>query len=359
MPGQDPSELCVECQQRDARLQIRNRRLCADCFTRYVNSKVLKRMESYRFKNLDGNQKRRLFLPVSAGISSLVLLYILDTQLQRQIANRNRTAYDLVIACVVPYDQTDTASIREWYAQLESRLSSHKFLPVVDLHASLMLDRSLENDLRQLDYHRQNDESDSAFFARLLGSTASVTTAADLRSILLRRLLVAMAKEQNCESILWGHSDSRLAAMSLADVAKGRGGSVPSTIADGPSPFGISFNYPVRDLFKTELYTYASVLPEHLFEATGDIEQITQTSTLRNTAIDTLLSEYINSQGEKYPSIMANVVRTASKLEARSATHSCKLCVQPILDRRESPLLDNRQLCYGCQRMKQDISPST
>ncbi|KEF55344.1 uncharacterized protein A1O9_08094 [Exophiala aquamarina CBS 119918] len=328
--------VCVECRERDAELNIRNRRLCTECFSRYVNSKVLKRMESYRFKILGGDQRCRLLLPLSGGISSLVLLQILDSQLQRQIAKRNMTAYELVIAHVVLPDEPTSTFNNKPFSHLAQRFPSHKFLPEFAFSASLSLDETLEQDLKILGLERQNQESNVDFFDRIMASATSVTTRADLRSISLRRLIVAIATAHGCESIVWGHSDSRLAALVLADVAKGRGGSVPSTIADGPSPFGVNFNHPLRDLFNTELETYASKLPEPLVEI-GAARELNNRppsqppSSLRDTAIDSLLTDYINTQGLKYPSIMANVVRTAGKLEVRHSPNLCRVCVQPIV----------------------------
>lgn len=359
MPDNTPKVLCVECRERDADLNIRNRRLCVECFGRYVNSKILKRMESYRFKSLDANHKRRLLLPLSGGVSSLVLLQVLDIQLQRQSTNRNRTAYDLIIAHVVLPDQSASVFNDQQLAQLAQRFSSHEFLPKFALSASLSLDKSIQDDLRHIGCERHDQESDVDFFNRIVSSATSVTTRADLQSLLLQRLIVAIAKAHGCESIVWGHSDSRLAALTLAGVAKGRGGSVPSTITDGPSPFGVNFNHPLRDLFKAELETYASTLPEPLGEV-GTTETDPQPpASLRNTAIDNLLTDYINTQGIKYPSIMANVVRTGEKLEVRPNSNFCRLCVQPILS-GSNPPSHVPALCYGCERMKQDIkTPDT
>ena len=358
MPAENSAAICVDCRERDAGLDVRNRRLCAPCFTRYVNSKVLKRMESYRFKNLSGDQKRRLFLPISGGVSSLVLLQILDAQLQKQIASRNRTAYDLVVARVILPEEAHAITTEEHYSQLAQRFSTHDFLPLFALHDAIHVDSNIENDFRHLGMRRQTGESDAAFLGRLLSGTTSVTTRTDLQSIVLRRLLVSAAKEQNCESVIWGHSDSRLAALSLADVAKGRGGSVPSTIADGPSMHGINFNFPARDLFKAELETYAQAISDPLLERVLETEGAMRTpSTIRNTSIDDLLRYYITSQSEKYPSIMANVVRTASKLEPQNMVAkvaACSVCVMPIAGRHESINSDS-MLCYGCERIKQEM----
>lgn len=355
------NHICVDCHDREASLQIRNRRLCDSCFIRYVDSKALKRMGSYRFRTLSPDQKRRLFLPISGGISSIVLLHILNLQLQRQVANRNRTAYDLVVARVVLPEEHESTTTNSDYEGLARRFGAHTFLPLIALQDVLRLDINLEDDLKHLGVVRQVDETDETFFHRILYQTTSATARSDLQTILLQRLLITIAKEQDCESVLWGHSDSRLAALALAEVAKGRGGSVPSAIADGQSMFGINFNYPLRDVFKAELRTYAQVVSDPLLAQTGEADVAIQPpSILRNTSIDNLLNAYITSQGEKYPGIMANVVRTASKLEAKGVHDDgddllrCLFCCTFTMESRRGSGT-NSVLCYGCERMKKDM----
>ncbi len=311
-------------------------------------------MGSYRFKNLSGNHKKRLLLPLSGGFSSLVILHVLDAQLSRQLEKQNRTAYDLVLIHIVLPDSTDSVSAA-WCERISSRFSSHEFLPPVTVHDALQIDDRLEQDLLHIGIRRTAGDSDSEFYSSVLSSTRSVTTRTDLTELFSRRLLVSMAKQYTCESIVWGHSDSKLAAQALADVAKGRGGTIPADISDGLSTTGVNFNYPMRDLFKSELELYATVLLEPL-EVMSDIDA-GPTPSIRNTSIDTLLSNYILSQGEKYPSIMANVVRTVSKLQVPehvSEAALCRLCKHQI--QPQGPEKDqNKTLCYGCERMKQDI----
>ncbi|KIV93994.1 hypothetical protein PV10_05160 [Exophiala mesophila] len=348
--------LCVDCRENTSDLQIRNRWLCNECFQRYVSSKVSKRMESYRFGNLAVNETRRLLLPLSGGVSSMVLLQVLDGELHKQALKRNRTAYELIICNVILPDEHDSTIRNDLYVQAGERFPGHKFIPPMAFEDLFKYDDRIESDLLHLGVGRPEGESDGNFLKGILSSTTSATAHEDLQSILLRRLIVSVAKAHDCEGILWGHSDSRLASMALSHVSKGRGGSVPSLTADGPSCHGINFNYPVRDLFKPELATYASVLSEPLVSLEGhDTSARRVTPSLRNTAIDTLLTNYINSQGEKYPSIMANVVRTAGKLDrtANGQSQLCLVCSEPssIINGEAADNL----LCYGCLRMKQDI----
>ena len=365
MPGKVLQDACVDCQAVEATLDIRKRRLCGDCFITYVKSKVLKRMESYRFKNQDKDSRRSLLLPISGGISSLVLLQVLESHMQQQLSKRGRTAYELQVVLVdedTGMNEPQRVDRTVWYGKLRSQFPSLSFLTVKDLSEVFELDLALEDDLRAFGFTRQEGESDRDLTSRVLSSAASVTAGADVYEILLNRLIMSCAMHNHCESILWGHSDSRLAAKALAGVAKGRGGSLPFEVCDGPSRSGVNYNYPLRDLFKPELRLYASLLPEVFAETVANEAPAQREKTsIRHTSIDDLLTDYINSQGEKYPSIMANVVRTASKLqgpELNGATKSCTICLVPYQDVTQDTF-DERHLCYACSRTRRDICGDT
>lgn len=344
------NKLCEQCHTNEVSQEIRKRHICKDCFTQYVNSKVRKRMESYRFKNLSGDQKKRLLLPLSGGVSSLCLLQILDAQLEEQIAKQNRTAYELLLVHVDLLDVQEEVSA-EWYSVLSERFPLHRYLPMMRIYEAFQIDESLAADLSHLDLRRDEEHNDREFYEDIMTSTKSVTTRSDLTTLMMKRLLVATAKQHRCDSILWGHSDSRLAAQALSEVAKGRGGTVPGALADGTSSDGVNSNCVMRDLFKSELELYASILNPPLEVFKGEMEGEPVTS-IRNTSIDQLLNSYITSQGEKYPSIMANVVRTASKLQVPQSASDASIC--PVC-RAELEIQSNEIICYGCIRMKQDI----
>ena len=314
-------------------------------------------MESYRLKSDSSHQQRKLLLPVSGGVSSVVLLQVLDSHIQRQLASRGRAAYDLHVLIVDTSctDQDSTAA--SLLERFKDTFTSPHF-SLLSLDAVFKLDDDIHDALSELGFHRDGQEESMAALERLLKSATTPTCRSDLFEILLLRLVVAFAKSQGCESILWGHSDSRLAATTLSNVAKGRGAALPTQTGDGPSPWGLQFNYPLRDLFKSELEIYASFLPTHLNNTiVPDIPASTKPS-IRETSIDDLLTAYITSQGAKYPSIMANVVRTASKLCMPAPAEvdvACSLCATPVT----STTGNNPQngLCYACLKIKAEIIP--
>jgi cytoplasmic tRNA 2-thiolation protein 2 len=329
----------------------------SECFTKYVKSKVLKRMESYRLKNDSSHQQRKLLLPVSGGVSSVVLLQVLDSHIQRQLASRGRAAYDLEVL-VIDKSSIDQSPSPVGLVECFKDTFPHSRFSLVSLDAVFKIDYDIHDALSSLGFHMEGAEEPQAELERLMKSATTPTTRADLFEILLLRLIVGFAKCQACEGILWGHSDSRLAAIALSNVAKGRGGALPNQIGDGSSPWGLNFNYPLRDLFKSELELYAGLLSTRVSKIIIPDLQAPAVSSIRETSIDDLLTIYITSQGEKYPSIMANVVRTASKLRMPATTGAdaaCRLCATPITSTPSE--LSRSGLCYGCLKIKFEIKP--
>jgi cytoplasmic tRNA 2-thiolation protein 2 len=311
-------------------------------------------MESYRLKNDVSGIPRKLLLPVSGGISSVVLLQILDSQLQRQLSKRGQNAYTLLIVMIETPSLALEESLSRRYDELKARFPSHDF-SLKSLSEVFELDSNIFEDFSELRARKMQNNQTSLI--DLLSSAATASARADILQLLLTRLIVAIAKQNACEAILWGHSDSRLAAKALSCVAKGRGGYLPYEVGDGPSPWGITFNYPMRDLFKPELVTYANALPDEISRLViHDADPAGASISVRATAIDDLLSTYINNQGEKYPSIMANVVRTATKLRLPSSstkhiTSLCSVCAMPALDTQAIRGAADSGLCYACQRL--------
>jgi cytoplasmic tRNA 2-thiolation protein 2 len=332
----------------------------SDCFIKYVSSKPVKRMESYRLKDDASEQPRRLLLPLSGGISSVVLLQILDLQLQRQASKRGRTSYELYILTVEIPSMHFDGSVATTFHHLNQKYSSHSF-SLVPLSEVFNLDSNVLEAFSDLG--AREGKTPHASLDSLLSCTKTASSRADVLQLLLTRLIVAFAKLNSCDAILWGHSNSRLAAKALSGVAKGRGGFLPFEIADGPSPWEFTFYYPLRDLFKSELSAYANALSDD-FSKLVTPDSAPAPTSLRATSIDDLLSDYINSQGEKYPSIISNVVRTAGKLQAlpnsaKQAVSLCSICTMPTLESMTIQANDslntdssNIMTCYACHCLK-------
>jgi cytoplasmic tRNA 2-thiolation protein 2 len=288
----------------------------------------------------------------------VVLLHILGRQIQRQIAKRGQIAYELHVLMVDTSAPEPSGRASGVFNDLKQNFHSHSFSSK-PLSEIFELDSTIFEDLSDLGARKL--ETPQASLDALLSRTTTASSRTDVLQLLLTRLIVAVAKTNICDAVLWGHSDSRLAAIALSNVAKGRGGYLPFEIADGPTPWGVTFYYPLRDLFKSELVTYANVLPDAFPKLlVFDAVPAAAPPSIRATSIDDLLSNYINAQGEKYPSIMANVVRTAGKLQSTfspttQASSMCSICVMP--DLTVSRETGDSSICYACLRLKLEMKP--
>ncbi|RKF57848.1 Cytoplasmic tRNA 2-thiolation protein 2 [Erysiphe neolycopersici] len=322
-------------------------------------------MEGYRVRGSKLQAPKKLLLPLSYGPCSSSLLQILDNHLQGQYDRMKRVAYELV---VVHIDLYVTASDREFSArkleQFKSRFPRHQFISF-GLEESLRLE---EIGWASLGIARLSEsESPTEKLRQYLTSVKSPTDRADIISILLTRLLVHIGKKNNCSSILFGDSTTKLAEKTLTETAKGRGISLPWQICDGTSAHGIGFNYPMRDLLKKEIVTFCLLTSS--LESLIIFDQIASVSANpKSITINDLMLQYFQSTEENYPSIVANVVRTVSKLSvaADKTKISCGVCGFPsisneifskqshqasdiILSTDKSDL--EKTICHGCLKL--------
>ncbi|MCJ1366693.1 cytoplasmic tRNA 2-thiolation protein 2 [Acarospora aff. strigata] len=345
---------------------------------RYIRSKPLKRLESYRVKGDPKDNQRTLLLPVSCGVSSVTLLHILDQQLLGQLERTGRTGYSLHVLLVdTSTEEADAATveqldiIRGRYPQLTYTVLVLSKVFSYGINFANTLSQSLPDDNVPASLPLLTNEER---LHELLSSVPSATSRSDVLGILRTRLIVEFAKAQGCETVLWGDSTTRLAEKTLAETAKGRGFSLPWQTAEGASPYGVHFSYPLRDLLKKELLTYSELTSPPLTPLIMKQRPSPPVSaSARNTTIDALMSQYFESVELNYPSIVANVVRTSSKLRVPRNwrdEQECGLCGLPIEpdfggidgwagDQQEetasskagdTDMLTTSGLCYGCAR---------
>lgn len=325
-------------------------------------------MESFRVRNAAPDHQRKLLLALSFGVSSVTLLHILDHQLKTQKTKTGRTGFALHVVFIEIPGTKSSLSAEEAVRRAQELYPDHQYasLPLHDIFC-LVPDSTL-SDLVQ-DLSTVKDVSHAERLAHLINSLGSATARTDVLTTLTIRLVVEYARSTGCESILWGDSTTKLAEKTLSETAKGRGYSLPWRIADGESPFGVAFHYPLRDVLKKELVSYVEHCESSLSSLVFDSQTNTPASmSSKNTTIDDLMKQYFESVEDNFPSIVSNVVRTTSKLDAPSNIASaprCHLCGMPVSDGRFGihqwggdqhdgfvPMLpeDGPRLCYGCTR---------
>ena len=326
-------------------------------------------METNKLRGAFKETPKTLLLPVSLGCSSISLLHVLNQQLASQRERIGKALYKLHILFIDQSTPSENAQRREVYNLLKQRYPVHTY-SLVPLEDVFDYDINIEHEI--LNIRGGSAELTKQYrLQQALSFLPSPTSRTDVESILRIRFIVAFAKRNSYDSIIWGDSTTRLAERTLSESAKGRGGSLPWLTADGISPYNIKFSYPMRDLLRKELTAFAAMTAPPLTDlilAPGSLNQVSASS--KDTTIDDLMSQYFESVEENYPSIVANVVRTSSRLAAPaigSDNPSCGMCGLPIARRsqqwggnqeseaqksatEEQMAEQDGPLCYGCAR---------
>lgn len=353
MPGkatymfEDTSQTpCRRCNDQ-AILQARSENFCRQCFITYVRSKVVKKMDSFRVRNNKSDDRRRLLLALSLGVSSLSLLHILDQHIDRQISRTGRPGFSLHIVFINNSTEhlecSDLSSLKDIY-------NRHEY-SVLDFDATVT---------------QLAGDAAAGMEYREIETNPSPSSRADMAYIMRTNVIADHAIRQNCECVLWGHTTTALAEKVLAETSKGRGFSLPWTVNDGLSPLGVNFLFPLRDLLKKEINLYANLVDLPKIRLGAEASSNPPRISSKAVTIDSLMQDYFRSVEENYPSIVTNVVRTSAKLTSnrRERALVCKACRMPLENERANlaEWADNQledpparasvqeELCYGCSR---------
>jgi cytoplasmic tRNA 2-thiolation protein 2 len=354
MPAKDigtpvDTALCRRCQEKEVVISIRTEPVCKYCFSKYVQTKIVKRMETFRVKNSEPGKERTLLLPLSFGPSSTALLYVVSRHLKGQIEKTGRTGFKLHVIHVQLPSESGSEEILE---QVKQRYPEHTYsnIPLSSItdHESLIPSAFQQTTI-------QPTQSPDEKLTAILSALPTATSRADATSIFLRKLLVHQALALDCGAILFSDSTTRLSERVLAETAKGRGFSLPWVVSDGESPFGIPLYYPARELLSKEVAAFVDFIEPSMAGVVVRCDTSKPAAAMKNTTIDELTRQYFAGVEVDYPSIVANVVRTTSKLQARTLSEvemHCELCDMPL----EGQAPERSRVCYGCIRTMPQVS---
>ena len=311
-------------------------------------------------------------MPLSLGPSSTTLLHVLDQYLRTQLERTSRTAFEIRVLIIEQSVLGDHEAASAW-GSIKQKYTMHSF-SVVSLEDVFDYVPGLEESSPffsgSKDLMNQSDAMEnSAKLRKIVSSISSATSQEDLITILRTRLIVEFAKQNGCESILWGDSTTRLAERTLAEAAKGRGFSLPWQTTDGHNAFDVTFKFPMREVLRKEIKTYATLAGLSVTDSFRQ-DNPQKAASAKGATVDNLMAQYFASVEENYPSIVSNVVRTSNRLVAPSTsteTGYCAICNLPIESERQGlhgwggdqkpdsglatiDSADFKLLCYGCAR---------
>lgn len=316
-----------------------------------MRGKQRKQMLDERYKVKYGQVLERLgtqkvLLPVSFGASSLVLLDMIASLLQEQnLAHKGKQGFELVVLHLDNNEQMkngeEPGSSEKLKLELSQKLKeiTEKYLPVqikskvlsideIDVDEYIRISVSNEFDVFK-QYLGDENPMHKLTISELLHFSPSKSLRADLLATIYADLIFRTATREGCQTVLFGHSMTRLATEVISLTVKGRGLSIHKAIADGPRQYGkhaVHVIFPLRDVLYAEVQAilkYSDKIKEHVVELSEE------TKIVKNMTVQALTSQYFeNLDATGYSSTASTVVKTAEKLggpkEAKVA--ECEVC---------------------------------
>ncbi|KAI9790753.1 MAG: cytoplasmic tRNA 2-thiolation protein 2, partial [Peltula sp. TS41687] len=261
-------------------------------------------------------------VPLSLGPSSVTLLYLLDKRLHERANKFIENGYAIHVLYIdLSTAEPGSPAPSGLLDSVKQRFPEHTYwvVPLEDIFD--------HDDVRPCEGHQEYESilssqirenlagTNREKLERCLSSISSATSRSDAVQILRNQLIVQFAKSHDHKTILWGDTTTRLAEKTLSETAKGRGFSIPWHLSEGPSPFGVSFHHPLRDLLRKEVMAFAALVPLSSLIAAGRAPTESIPASARSATIDDLMAQYFGPVEENYPNIVANVVNTATKLK--------------------------------------------
>ncbi|KAF5001411.1 hypothetical protein FDECE_10940 [Fusarium decemcellulare] len=369
----------ISASDSDARLRYKP---AFDCYVQYVSLKMNKRLGALHKEIRVSTQPtaRRYLAGLSFGPSSNVLAQLLDETTQRHSTKKSSSPFESIIVHIdtdlsPAGEESPARKLLDGYRQ-KFAYATFECIPLAEVLSVQTIDWST----LPLDADTPGEDP-TARLRRLFDALPTVTSRADILRQLIRHLLLHTARERSCSALLLGHSTTALAALTLSEVANGRGFAVPLQVADGmttvctydPTPGGTTQEtsrdefpvyYPMREVFRNEILQYINLIPS--LKEIVPLEQASRTAggsvvSHKDQSIEEVMARYFDSVEEGYSGIVANVVRTTGKLgrvPGHSFCGSCGMSLDAAGDSRWAGEIgddsadgsSSNRLCYGCKR---------
>ncbi|OBA23588.1 hypothetical protein METBIDRAFT_36535 [Metschnikowia bicuspidata var. bicuspidata NRRL YB-4993] len=327
------SDVCQRCKDLPAVLVSRKEKFCAKCFIWFMRGKQRKQMLDDRYKVKYGAIAERLgvqrvLLPLSFGVSSLVLFDMIASLLQEQnLMHKGKQGFELVVVHL----QEDQQSRSELFQALAGN-----YTPVSIQYVEVDLDLyPVDTRVRlavspEFDVVADADVSRSESVAQLLEKSASRSLKADLRGLIYEEIFNNIAVREQCETLLYGHSMTRLANEVIALTVKGRGLRIHEAVADRTSSYmgkDLHVIFPLRDILFAEVKAVLKLSDGLSKYAVLPVAQGPR--PVKNMTVHDLTTQYFDGlDATGYASTASTVVKTAEKLGGprSEAPDLCQVC---------------------------------
>lgn len=285
-----------------------------DCFLKFISSKTIKHLGALGrlTRPPPPSLTRHYTLALSLGPSSTALLHLLHSNLTYSLTKNRAPPFHLQVVHIIN-DSTTPSPATDPLTPLRPLYPPFTFLPL-PLSTSLSLPTI---DFSALPPSGAPSSPPALRLRTLLSGLPSAASRADVLRLLTRHLLLHAAREAHSQALLFGHSTTALAELTLSEAAKGRGFGVPWVVSDGAEPEGgVVVSHPLREVLRGEVVRYGGLVEPRLvvLEDQRGEEGRGAVVSHRDLSIDEVMRRYFGEVEERYPAVVANVARTTGKL---------------------------------------------
>lgn len=338
---------CKRCEN-EAVKESRGEPFCKACFIKFIQFRQRKQMEKFK---VDYSEPRppdqHILLPISLGASSIALLDMCVELIRAQkTVHRGRQGFYLHALHILEEENSDNVKcilekLRERYPECE------------EITTVSLLSQIKDGEIESIKISN-HDSTTTDDLITIMNQHMNKTSREDTISILRKQLIDRYAEQAGCQTIIYGHCQTRISELVIAMTSKGRGSAMPHTINEAGY-------YPLREVLSSEVQIY------------NELQQITDSvipkqsppANVKLQTIDDLVYQYFISVEKDFPSVVSTVAKTANKLASTSTTASttkyCSVCGDISGDDTlewvkkitvNAPTEDaGETLCYGCMVM--------
>lgn len=279
---------------------------------RFIQTRVVKRLEAFRVYHASRDSCRKLLLSLSCDFSSVYLLYFLHTYRSSQFQRTGRAGFNLAIFSLLPACSIDRRRFQERLEIIRSQFPQYEYACGTEdaiSECGSLIENSNVSVAAALDIE-----------ARKQLKTPNMSSWTDFTC--QKRMKVGkQAAALGCEAILWGDTSTRLAEIVMSEIAKGHGRDVSAVTSEGYEFEGIRFFYPLRDVMRKDVVALTSLIghpiPSMSLAYSNDDDTNHRVSNGNDDLkIDKLMHNYFKDLERRFPSIVDNVVCTSSKLSS-------------------------------------------
>lgn len=321
---------CFKCGVNSLTIKLRNHQCCQSCFIKFVEEKFKKQIKNNKFKInhklIQNYDNEKILLAFSGGKSSIVLLNLIILFLNEQGKLYGKYGFKLVVVNIC----SNTLEIDSLIEELKIKI--YKINPKLPIDFKCV---SIESYLDNKSVLNNVHLSDNSLFADVLLDNTKTSMKEFFKSsnpksqhhflnIIIPELLLKTAYSENCNTVLYSNSATRLAVEALSLVVTGNSSALNSNILNQKKEYHeklIEIIYPLRDLYINEIDMYFNYCEFNLFS----IESVQHENTIKK-----IFFQYFSDIEELgYSNLSSTVLNTAQKLKQltfNEEKQKCDIC---------------------------------